>query len=709
MQDNVATVRVRGLSHAVIWLATSAGASGDPLFAEPIETVIVTSARRSSAAFEAPYTVHTVTPEQLRRNLVRTLPEALRETPGVMVQKTAHGQGSPFLRGFTGYRTLTLIDGVRYNNSVYRDGPNEYFSLIDFNAIDRIEILSGPAAVLYGSDAIGGTLNLTTRASRYAEETAPHYLHGAQEYRFSSADNSYLAYTNFEFGAGQQWGAHVGYAYKEFGDVRAAELGRQPRTGYGENAVDFRIDRRLSSRWDLTAVHQRLVQDDVWRTHATVYARSYAGTTVGTDLVRSKDQARSLSYLRLAGTDVTPLIHDLQLTLSRQTWDEDGNRIRANRRQLLEGFDSRMWGLDLAFETHTEIASFSYGLDYYQDDVDSRGIEFAPNGDLREIKIQGPLGDDASYGLFSAYVQAELPLYTRLAVTAGSRFTYTAADIERFEEPTSGLPASFEDHWAQAVHSLRAIYDVVPGSSKLWVGVSEAFRAPNIADLSRFGASRSIETEIAATGLGPEKFLTYELGLKTQDRGWQSSATYYYTRIHDFITSTPTGRMVDGLIEVSKTNSASGFVHGIELAGHVALNAAFSVFANITWLESRLEVLDSTSLRRQREPLSRMMPLTSNFGLDWSSANKRSSLACVFALSADADRLSLGDLNDSERIPPGGTPGYFTLALRAQHRVMDHLMLTLALENVLDEAYRSHGSGSNEAGLGVKLGVRVSF
>jgi hemoglobin/transferrin/lactoferrin receptor protein len=131
------------------------------------ETVVVTGAARGAATVEAPYTVNVVSRAQLARKLVRTLPEALSETQGVLVQKTAHGQGSPFLRGFTGYRTLTLIDGVRYNNSVYRDGPNEYFSLIDFNAMERLELLSGPAAVLYGSDAVGGTLNLQTRAARF--------------------------------------------------------------------------------------------------------------------------------------------------------------------------------------------------------------------------------------------------------------------------------------------------------------------------------------------------------------------------------------------------------------------------------------------------------------------------------------------------------------------------------------------------------------
>jgi hemoglobin/transferrin/lactoferrin receptor protein len=58
------------------------------------------------------------------------VPESLAREPGVMVQKTAHGQGSPYLRGFTSQRTLFLIDGIRLNNSVFREGPNQYWNTV---------------------------------------------------------------------------------------------------------------------------------------------------------------------------------------------------------------------------------------------------------------------------------------------------------------------------------------------------------------------------------------------------------------------------------------------------------------------------------------------------------------------------------------------------------------------------------------------------
>ena len=677
-----------------------------------IEVHVVTANRVRDDVHELPYALDDISAQRLTRRLSRTLPEALADTPGVLVQKTAHGQGSPYIRGFTGYRTLALIDGIRYNNSVYRDGPSEYFSLIDLESVARIEVLSGPASVRYGSDAVGGVVSVETQGSDYDHAGAgAHFIHGAQKYRYSSADSSHLSRTAVDVGSGGLWGLHVGYSLKDFGDVHAANIGRQPHTGYGEHAIDARLDIAIAPQWTVTGVHQRLAQDDVWRTHATIFGRSFHGTTVGTDLRRSKDQHRSLSYLRLQGRPELAGLDEARLTFSHQSWLEQGERLGGNNRGLFERFQSNMSGVDLEFASQFPRLGLRYGADYYRDNIDSYGARFDPGGTLAGINIQGPLGDDARFGMLGVHVQADLPITDRLGLIAGTRHTRVRARIGRYEDPASGTASAYQGDWNETVSSLRAIMAVREnGTQHLWTGVSQSFRAPNIADLSRFGASRSNETEIAATDLDAENFLTYELGWKGRWSSLTTALTLFHTRIHDYIASTPTGRIVDGLIEVSKRNSASGYVHGVEWRGDYQFWSNWFLRANLAWQKGQLDNFASTtSASSFREPLSRIMPLTAKLRLEWNSDDQRWWLAGGLTLSGAADRLSESDRDDTERIPPGGTPAYSLLSLHAGHVLTHHVSLVAGLENIFDSAYRSHGSGSNEAGIGGTIGVKVEF
>lgn len=676
------------------------------------DEIVITATRGSISTFEAPYTVNVIDKKEFGKKQVRSLPEALVETPGVLVQKTSNGQGSPFIRGFTGYRTLALIDGVRYNNSVYRDGPNEYFSLIDFNTLQSIELLNGPASVLYGSDAIGGTLNLISNSSNYNfESTEKTFIHGTQSNRLSTAESSHISRTEFEIGKGKSWGLHIGNSRKGFGDINAADLGKLPETGYEEHAYDARLDINLDSNWKLTFLHHVLSQDDVERTHSTIYSKSFAGTTIGSDLRRRKDQQRSLSYVKLNRVDINNYIQNAALTLSYQTWDEDGDRIKSNSTRIAEFFDSRMFGVDLQLESYTSIANFIYGFDLYQDNVDSGRTDFNVDGSINQVRIQGPIGDDSTYTQLGAYIQAEFPITNNLNITAGSRFSYISADVGRFEDPNTNLAASFDDDWTSSVNSIRANYNLTDnGMWKLWTGISQSFRAPNIADLSRFGASRTNEIEIAATGLKPEEFLTYEIGIKAKHRNIGFTGTYYYTQIDDFITSTPTGNIVGGLTEVSKQNSSDGFVQGIELAADYKFDKVFKMYGNFTWMEGDLERFTTTSSSVSiTESLSRLMPITSTFGIKWVNVNDTLWFDLATTIASKANKLSAGDIGDTQRIPPGGTPAYTLVNLRAGKVINKYLNLNLALTNLLDEAYRAHGSGTNEPGRGITLGITASF
>ncbi|MEO0884169.1 MAG: TonB-dependent receptor plug domain-containing protein, partial [Pseudomonadota bacterium] len=224
---------------------------------QTLPPVILNANRLPGDRNQPSISIHTLNVEALTKALPRTLPESLESLPGVHIQKTAPGHGSPYIRGFTGNRTLSVIDGIRYNNATYRDGPNEYFSHIDTFTLSNVVLLSGPASAVYGSEAVGGTISLETRGSGYADAAnGEWFAHGRQVLRYSSGDSSLISRSAIDFGQGDVWGLRLGLSAKEFGDVRAADLGRLPNTGYNELAWDARLDAKLGQDWTLTIAHQ---------------------------------------------------------------------------------------------------------------------------------------------------------------------------------------------------------------------------------------------------------------------------------------------------------------------------------------------------------------------------------------------------------------------------------------------------------------------
>jgi hemoglobin/transferrin/lactoferrin receptor protein len=671
--------------------------------ASEIPEVVVTATRNPVDPHNVPLQVDVVDQERLQRELPRSLPEALLEVPGVNVQKTSNGQGSPYIRGFTGFRNLAMIDGVRFNNSTFREGPNEYWNTIDFLSLERLELVQGQGSVLYGSDAIGGTLNLISQGADFmAHAAGESFITGSTFHRYSTAEDSYIGRIATDFGVGGKWGLHLGATLKEFGDVRAADLGRQPFTGYSEWSYDVRFDARLSDQWDLTVVHQQLQQDDAWRTHNTIFGVSFAGTEVGTDLRRSFDHDRTLSYTRLSGHDLDSWVDRASLTVSYQTGTELQDRIRNSLKRDISGFDIDTWGIDLQLESDTPIGRLVYGMDYYHDQVDSQRRDFNTDGSLAERRIQGAVGDDASYDLLGVYVQDEIALGQRTQLFLGGRYTYAQADIGRFEDPVTGGVASFADEWDNFVASARIQTALDEKDQfKLYGGVSQGFRAPNLSDLSRLDVARSGELETAGRDLDPEKFINYEIGLKARTDRFTGSLAYFYTDIRDMITRQPTGRIIDDLIEVSKANASEGFVNGVEFAGSYELDK--------NWVEGDADAYPSANVAARREPLAKIQPVIGTAGVRWTSDTGKVWTELVCTAASRADRLNSADIADTQRIPPGGNPSWTLLGLRSGWQVSDNLTLLASLENLLDEAYRTHGSGSNEPGFGASLAVKVTF
>lgn len=662
-----------------------------------VQQTVVTAARAERDVFRTPAAVSVVSADDIRSESFRTTPQALREIPSVMVQETSPGQGSPYIRGFTGFRNLFLIDGIRLNNSVFRDGPNQYWNTVDALSIERLEVVKGPSSVLYGSDAIGGTVNAITKdpfgLSRGGGLGARAY------YRFSEAEQSHMGRLEAGGALGDDTGVLLGLSLKDFGDVRGGEdVGTQPGTGYEENDADVKVERLLDPHTRLVVAHQRVRQDDVPRTHRTVDGISFEGTTVGSDRSRVLDQERDLTYVQLIGDEGSALGRS-RISLSFHEQAETRNRVRGNGAFERQGFDVGTFGLFAHFGGESPIGELTWGVDYYHDDVES----FSSTN-----PVQGPVADDATYDRLGVFLQDEIEATESLDLTLGGRFEYAAADADRVADPVSGNPIAIDEDWGAFVASARFLYELVPDEWNLFGGVSQGFRAPNLSDLTRFDSARTNEFEVPSPDLDPERFVSFELGARTRGADHTAEASVYYTDITDQIVRFPTGNVNGaGEFEITKDNVGDGYVYGIELSGSWRFAEHWTVLGNAAYQDGRVETFPTSAQVVAEEPIDRLMPFTARLGLRWEDARDWVELDSVFA--DDADRLSTRDQSDTSRIPPGGTPAYGVLHLRAGRRVTEDVTVYLGLQNVLDEDYRVHGSGSNMPGRGVLVGLDVSF
>lgn len=672
--------------------------------------VVVTPSRASRDIQSEPSTTYRIGGDATVAHGVRTTPDALQGMPSVMVQKTAYGQGSPFLRGFTGFRTLCLVEGIRLNNSVFRDGPNQYWNTVDPLSVEDYELVMGPGSVLYGSDAIGGILNaLTVEPPDYDGKAA---WERKLLYRGATADRSNVGRIQLGGRPSEQLGFVLGASVKDFGDLRGGkDVGRQERTGYDEQDYDARVDCHLDKDSSLTLGHQSVRQNDAWRTHRTIYGIDWEGLSMGDDKNLAYDQARDLTYLRYRADNMGGPVKAVNATVSRQVQGEDLLRERKDDKKDEQGFEVTTWGALLQFESDTAAGDWVYGAEYYRDDVSSYARKYTADGSLDKVEIQGPVADDATYDNAGAFVQNTLSLFDgALDVTPGARYTYIQADAGKVKDPESGKAMSIEDDWDALTASLRLLHPLTADRSYVvFAGVAQGFRAPNLSDLTRFDVARSGELETPAPDLEPEDYVTFEAGVKARAGKLVAQASCYYTIIDNMIVRAPTGRTVDENIEVTKKNSGEGYVQGAELSARYHFTPTWSSWINLAWMDGKVDAYPSADAETERDYITRLMPPTAQVGVRRQSENGRFWCEVVGDMAAKADKLSADDERDTQRIPPGGTPAYAVFAVRAGSRVTRNLDVSLALDNVLNEDYRIHGSGVNEPGRNLILTASCAF
>ena len=339
---------------------------------DPLEVLEVKGTRSRYAEVQSVVPAFTVDALEIERAVPAVLTDALRGIGSIHMQTTTPGQGSPFLRGLTGSGLLSLVDGMRLNNAIYRSAPNPYLDLVDPHLAERIDVIRGPASVRHGSDAMGGVVSVVTRRPHFEEEEWS--ANGRLVGMFSSADLARGVRAEIETGRAGL-GIRSGFTGLSTGDLEGGgDTGRQRPTDFKALGADAALVWAIDERQTLSADVQFMKQPDTPRYDELV--AGYGQSEPSSLVFQYQPLERLFAHASYEIDEPVRGIRTLDLDLSYQRIRDD-RRTRAypspqNEYEFREHNTSELMGLVLdGLSEPTETIQLHWGADVYLDWVSS--------------------------------------------------------------------------------------------------------------------------------------------------------------------------------------------------------------------------------------------------------------------------------------------------------------------------------------------------
>lgn len=638
-----------GLCTSVICLALPAYAAGE----DHNDTMVVTASANEINLQDAPASISVITHEEIKRKPVQNLREVLREVPGVQLTDEGDNRKGVSLRGLDSSYTLILIDGKRVSsrNAVFRHNDFD-LNWIPVDAIERIEVVRGPMSSLYGSDALGGVVNIITRKVGKA-------WHGTL-----SADTTLQAHRD----RGDSYNGN----FFTSGPLIEDLLGVKVYGNLGKREKD--------------------------------------------DAPASGDSARIEGYTSRNGNaefTLTPVDNqEIGFGYGFDRQDRDSDSLDKNRleRQNYSLSHNGRWGFG-----NTELRFYGDKIDNYSSDViTSRnnsldGKLVLPlmainqlltfGGEWRHDKLSDSVnlksGDDASASQYALFVEDEWRLLDSLALTGGLRMD----DHE-----------TYGDHWSPRLYLVWNASDTVTVKG----GWANAFKAPSLLQLSPDWQSNSCRGSCSVVGspdLKPETSESFELGLYWRgDEGWldgvSGSVTAFQNNVDDMIsisrTSDPAlapgysnfvgfdknGKPVFRYYNVNKAR-----ITGLETELKVPFNDSWKLTLNYTYSDGR----DLSN--GGNKPLSELPLHTANGTLDWTPLDDWN---VYLQANYSGQRRTL----KNDGVTPGG---YVLWNTGASWQATKAVKLRAGVQNLLDKDFSRDDYGYNEDGRRYFLAMDYNF
>lgn len=590
------------------------------------EVITVTTTAHNTRS--APASISVITAEQIKAAPVNDLADLLRHEVGIQAEANLNGRSEIGIRGMSGKYTLVLVDGKRLSssNAMWRGGDFDN-TPVPLGMIQRVEVIRGPMSALYGSDAIGGVINIITKQPGKTWQ-------GAADADFKAIEGK---------DGGDQHRTNLGFTgpltdnllIRMNGEVYDRQAWTPPEAAYGIPLIEAKQTRNFASTlsW-LVDEQQRFELDYLYnQDERPLDIFRKIGNKVHS---RQQQNDRNLFGLTHKGNwnwgDTTVMVNYESSKI------DDFNDILKIHQQPKEENNFTVKG-------YTNLTLANHYLTLGGEYLDRELVDAVSYKDI---------GGKESHSQEALFAQDEIGLTDSLNLTLGGRYDH------------HGLYGSHFTPRGYLVYEMNEVVTVKGG-------VSQAFKAPASHQYTNGYSTESCGGRCSIYGndkVKPETSTNYELGIIAGEGVWETSSTLFYSDIDDMLIGKEPPGSQKQYSDRTWYNLDKATNKGLELTGKLDLTDDINLGANYTYLKAE----DDKGLQIINRPKHK-----TNAKLTWQATERVNAFVGTTYTGTQFIEHKVNNATVRDKLP-----SYQTFDLGTGFKVTENFDLRLGINNLTD-------------------------
>ena len=667
----------------------------------------------------------------------------------VFVQKSQAGGGSPVVRGFEASRVLLMVDGVRMNSAIFRAGHLQNIITVDNMILDRVEIIYGPSSTLYGSDALGGVVNLFTKQpqlfkSNITSKKAAWNVDGNLVYRYGNGQNEQRQHIDINI-ANNKWAYLTSFTNSSFGDIRQGNKRSSTYPDFGkrffyvarENNIDVVKDNSASvniqklSGYNQTDLLQKLMyQPNENTTHILNVQISNSSNINRYDRLTETSkglpvysewyygpQVRNMIGYKLTKSNLNGYFQKLTTNVNYQHLEESrmSRRFKSNDKEYrFEAVD--MVGLNMDLLHQGKSSALNIGVESYYNNVGStaysNNIATNVRSSIATRYSDGPT-NMANYALYAQHTQF---LKGNWVLNTGLRLNSVQLNANFKDTALMHFPFTDANQDNTAITgNIGMAYNGAAGL-RVSFGASSGFRAPNVDDLTKVFDTRTGYVVVPNKDLKPEYTYNTELNVSKTTSTYSIGASLFYTWfknalvVDKFKWNNASSILYQGIMSdvYATQNKAKAIVYGFNVNGSANLTPNTILAATYTYTKGNYTNQKPIGLNTAL-PLDHIPPSYGRIGLKQELKKFSAEIFTVFNGWKRIEDYNLNGEDNEIYATKEGMPAWQIWNINTSYQPTKKLNLSFQIENIADLNYRYFASGISALGRNYVVQARYSF